>query len=500
MKTKIIRYMIFISLSCPLIAQEAYQGYTLFNPQNSKTCKLINMSGTTVHSWTCTSNPGLTAYLLRDSTLVRAQTAGSGMNGAGAGGQIQKIGWSGTVLWSFTYSSTTYRQHHDICPMPNGNVLLISWDSRTATEATNAGCSVSKTIWSEKIIEVQPSGTTGGTIVWQWLLWDHLIQNTSSSKPNYGVISEHPERMNVNAGQPGSDWIHANAVDYNPQLDQIVFSSHCMSELYVIDHSTTTAEAATSSGGNSGMGGDLLYRWGNAQNYGRGSSSPQVFHIVHGACWVDSGLPGEGNILAFNNQTTASSGVSAAVEIAPPREGYKYHIASDSAFGPASPVWSYSASGFYSTHLGGVQRLANGNTLACEATDNGKLWEITPSGTIAWSYVIGSETTRAYKYGLEYLIGVQENLPTSSKKLTLENFPNPFSRFTTIKYNLSPTTKVSLKIFDIAGREIKTLISGDMKAGSHSIILDAKDLVSGIYFAKLTSDNCEYTKKLTLMR
>lgn len=500
MKKRILS-LILILLSYPIFAQEAYQGYTLFNPQNSKTVRLIAMNGSLFHSWSCSANPALTVYLLKDSTIMRPQMVGSGLNGAGAGGQIQKISWNGTVLWSFNYSSSTYRQHHDICPMPNGNVLLISWDYRTASEAVAAGCLVSKNIYSEKIIEVEPTGATTGNIVWEWYLWDHLIQNTSSSKPNYGVISEHPERMNINAGNPGSDWIHANALDYNPQLDQVVFSSHCMSEIYVIDHSTSTAEAASSSGGNSGKGGDFLYRWGNPQIYGRGSTSDRVFYIVHGVNFVDSGLPGEGHIIAFNNQTTSTSKMSAVVEIIPPQVGYNYYIASDSAFGPTSSLWSYSASGFYSTHLGGVQRLPNGNTLACEATDNGKLWEITPSGTIAWSYTIGGEATRAYRYGLDYLVGVNEEKPVVSVKPEIEQiFPNPFNNKAIIKYNLPATALTSINLYDIAGKLVQTLVNETKNAGNYTLNLDAKKLSSGVYFLKLTAGEYKEVKKLTLTK
>ena len=67
-------------------------------------------------------------------------------------------------------------------------------------------------------------------------------------------------------GQANGDWMHVNAIDYNPYLDQIAISARHQDEIYIIDHSTTTEEAASHSGGNSGMGGDFLYRWGNPQN------------------------------------------------------------------------------------------------------------------------------------------------------------------------------------------------------------------------------------------
>ena len=72
-------------------------------------------------------------------------------------------------------------------------------------------------------------------------------------------MADHPERVDINFYRnTRADWLHMNAIDYNPQLDQIILSVKNFSEVWIIDHSTTTLEAAGSSGGNSGMGGDIL--------------------------------------------------------------------------------------------------------------------------------------------------------------------------------------------------------------------------------------------------
>jgi len=72
--------------------------------------------------------------------------------------------------------------------------------------------------------------------------------------------------LNYDNGYVG-DWTHVNAVDYNTDLDQIIVTSRHLGELYIIDHSTTTNEAAGHTRGNSNLGGDLLWRWGNPQVY-----------------------------------------------------------------------------------------------------------------------------------------------------------------------------------------------------------------------------------------
>ena len=66
-----------------------------------------------------------------------------------------------------------------------------------------------------------------------------------------------------------------NSVAYHPELDQIVLSVLGFSEIWIIDHGTTTAEAAGHTGGRSGKGGDLLYRWGNPRAYRAGSAVDQ---------------------------------------------------------------------------------------------------------------------------------------------------------------------------------------------------------------------------------
>ena len=141
----------------------------------------------------------------------------------------------------------------------------------------------------------------GIEIIWKWHLWDHLIQDQDSSLNNYGIIKNHPELIDINIGSftnPNEgDWLHTNSIAYHEQYDQIIFSSRHLCEIYIIDHSTTIAEASEHTGGNSNKGGDILYRWGNPINYGRGTINDQKLNAQHGAHWIPQGFPGSGNII-----------------------------------------------------------------------------------------------------------------------------------------------------------------------------------------------------------
>lgn len=101
------------------------------------------------------------------------------------------------------------------------------------------------------------NGSYNREVVWEWKVWDHILQDKDTAKANYqSSIINHPELLNVNY-KIIKDWIHMNGIDYNPMLDQIAVSSHNLNEWYVIDHSTNIAEAASHTGGNSGKGGDF---------------------------------------------------------------------------------------------------------------------------------------------------------------------------------------------------------------------------------------------------
>jgi hypothetical protein len=389
--------LLILLLTSSIGVAGSYGTYTLYSPKNTTKAYLIDLSGTTYHSWTFSSSKptGYSTYLLPGGVLLRTVArSGNYFSGGPVCGEVQKVDWNGTILWDFVYSTTEYCTHHDICPMPNGNVLLIAYESKTPSQVSAAGCSQSITMWPDKIVEIQPVGTSGGNVVWEWHAWDHLSQNQYPAKANYvASIIQHPELLNINY-KTQKDWLHLNGIDYNEQLDQITFSSHAMNELYVIDHSTTTAEAATHTGGNSGKGGDLIYRWGNPLAYQ--ASGTADFNVVHDAHWIPMNCPRANSLVGFNN-LGGPGGKSCVDIISPPYDGYIYSITPGAAFGPSSYTWRYTYNGTPTQDEGNSQQLPNGNTLI-NISFSGYMYEIDTNQNVVWSKTISGVNTSAFRY------------------------------------------------------------------------------------------------------
>ena len=384
------------------------EGYTLFSPMPSSTSYLIDNEGRQVHNWTSPGGhrPGMSAYLLEDGSLLRtaniAQTAIGNFSGGGTAGKVERISWEGDLLWSYEHSSTEYISHHDIEPMPNGNILMIAWESKTEEEGQQAGRNPaiasdapggSNGVWPDKIVEIQPNGTTGGDVVWSWHAWDHLVQDYDPSKDNYGIVAEHPELLDINfvdaaGAQAGkADWMHCNGIDYNPQLDQIAISCKNMNEIYIIDHSTTSEEAAGHTGGTYGKGGDFLYRWGNPEAYDAGFSQDKRLFGQHDVQWIEEGRPGEGSLIVYNNGVNRAGTYSSVDVITPVFLDGEYQLDADNRFLPNSTSWSWNqGADMYSGFVSGAERLPNGNTLIAHGT-HGTLYEVTLEGEIVWTYI-----------------------------------------------------------------------------------------------------------------
>lgn len=497
----------------------AYEGYTLFTPENSNNVYLINNCGEKIKEWTFNELPGLTCYLLENGNLLRAGKD-----------SIQIKDWNDNLIWSYATTINGIKQHHDIEPLPNGNILCIAADTYAKTEMTAAGRNPSITNANfklEKIIEPQPIGTNDAAIVWEWKFFDHLIQDFDNTKANYGDVNTHPELIDINYdnGYP-SDWIHLNGIDYNPLLDQIIISARHLNEIYIVDHSTTSLEAASHSGGNSNKGGDLLWRWGNPQVYRQGNANDQKLFLQHDSKFVEQGFLDEGKITVFNNDGDGTNTFSSVHLITPVISSGDYQLQSGK-FLPADFEWTFDGStlgtSFHEENKSGTHSLPNGNMMICESSI-GRVSEINKNGDVLWSYKnpVGSVVYnqfstiplgengifRAEKYPADYAAFIGEtltpmgiiedqNLLSDSCSLSVSvNEKSLYNDFEIISPSTHQTIKFSreiaykkLSIIDLGGRIV---FSKNNFKGNYLQVA----LIPSIYFIQFESENNLETKKI----
>lgn len=523
-------------------------GYVLFSGVSSTKTYLIDKCGRKVNEWSSSYRPGLSVSLLPNSDLFRTGLYSSSYfgTGGGKGGILEKYDWVGNLLWSYQISDSTQCQHHDAMVLPNGNILAIVWDKKNTSEATQAGKNPAVTallnnqeVWSEKIVELQPVGTNSANIVWQWNAWDHLIQDFDNTKNNYGVVSQHPELLNVNyvlQGPPTNpDWLHLNSIDYNPVTDQIIVSCHSFGEFWIIDHSTTTSQAASHSGGNAGKGGDILYRWGNPITYGRGVTSDQKLFKQHHATFIKQGFPNAGKVCVFNNGVNRPGGNSSSVDIVDiSQAGFPYTIGATTPYLPSTTSWSYFAStptSFYAPNISGVYPLTNGSFIVTDGP-KGEIFEIDSTGTTRWRYINPVNSTGAMTQGTtpsqntvfraafypptysaftgltltptteielnptvpslcSFTTGIAENVETN-----FNVYPNPIQNGSEFIIEFNRDKNFQVEIFNSFGQQV--YCSPISKPNSKSVI-KTSNLNTGVYFVKISFGDSSYSKKIIVL-
>lgn len=523
------------TLGTTFVTAGVYEGLTLMSV-NTKAF-LFNNCGEVINEWTSDYKPGNAVYLLPNGNLLRAGQveSGSSITMGGAGGIVELFDWDGNLIWSYEVNDDQKRQHHDIYPMPNGNILILVATAMTDMEALEAGRNPTqlpdKRLYNEQIIEVEPVGANQGNVVWEWNINQHLIQDFDATKSNYGEVSASPEKLDINFLNGGSgeeNWLHFNSIQYDETLDQIVISCRNLSEIYIIDHSTTTLEAAGSSGGTYGKGGDILYRWGNPQAYQQGSEADRVLYGQHYPHYIKEGLTDAGKIILFNNGFGRTPDFSEVMIVDPPVSSPGvYQKQTNAPFGPkqAEDVYtdlSETPSPFFSRIVSSAQRLPNGNTLICEGI-NGEIFEIDANDNRVWTYInpVGNNDLtipnqgeelidsnlifRAKKYPLNYPAFVDRSLnpgnpiegnpDLSNCYDVLSNndvvasavklYPNPASNLIHLEGIENPER---IEIFNLQG---KLLLS---RSGVTTV--DVSSLAKGIYILRASHNRRKITKKM----
>lgn len=448
---------------------KSYGGYQLFSATGAgnTTTYLIDMEGYVVNEWKRDYVVSLHEWLLPNGNLlvaqvpwslplppgvpsnvkIKQQTWPNGSTptstniitvGGGHGGYLQEFDWNGNVVWEYELNDAKHVQHHTITPSPwtPGNVLILGWEYKTNAEAIAMGrnpATVSRGIWPDYAIEVNRAKQ----IVWEFHVWDNLIQNFDPTKPNYGQPKDNPSKWDINWIVPGmatvgsntvasttQDWTHWNTANYHPtDPNKIVFNSRHMGETYIVDK---TAKK-------------LIWRFGNPSVYGAGKApsfmndGDQLIWGPHHAHIIGPGLPGAGNMLILDNGWNRSQGNrTRSIEVDMSRTSYtgyastavgalptgntsltKGNDASPQALHPGHIIWQYGGArpnSMYSASQCANQRLPNGNT-SITITETGHIIEVTQgvlSGTnyvnkeVVWEFINPLYSTGSVAAGYTY--------------------------------------------------------------------------------------------------
>lgn len=526
-------------------------GYVLCGTYGGKSTVLIDRNGDVAYSWQHTTANGYSVYLLENGNLLRTAQVDQGTpypSGAmPLQGRIEEVDPQDSVVWWYELSNDTMQLHHDMKVLPNGNILACSFILKTIEQMKEVGVDTTllrysgfggggNSILAETILEIDRNAPAGQERVWEWHLWDHIVPGD--------LATEHPELFNGSMGSLlTGQWVHLNGLDYCPRRDLIVFTSRLFSEIYIIDHSTTTEEAAGHTGGTHGKGGDILYRWGKPSNFlpqetvydtiirrddttitTRKAGRPDDrLDVLHCCTFIPQGCPGEDNIMFFHNNVNA--GRSEVIEITPPTDAAGNFICTPgSPFGPEEPAWIYApVDSFYSPYMSSALRMPNGNTLIHEASPsynqrggmmfsniNSRLREVTPANAIVWDYFFELESdasgqqvlTSAYSppkvmyypgsYAgitalFEHATAVSGNPGTlSAKRPSIRQLPG--------RLLFSDVNGAAVDCYTFEGRLVRSYVP----SGS-SLVVSTDDLTTGMYLFRITETGGHFVSRVVTL-
>jgi hypothetical protein len=425
---------------------KCWNGYTLYNVRGYGAL-LVNMNGGEVKLWE--NMYGFPNKLLPGGYLLGSRGERNTKYGTQDMLDLVQVDWDGKVVWKFDEyeyiedpgedGRWMARQHHDYQREGNsvgyytpgmdpkvdgGNTLILCHKNSENPQISD------KKLLDDVIIEVN----WDGDIVWEWVCSDHF-EELGFSEEAKNAMSRNPAIR-----QNGGDWMHINSMstlgpnkwydagDERFHPDNIIWDGRNTNISAIIDKKT----------------GNIVWQIGPDFN-----ATPELKKLgwiigQHHAHMIPRGLPGEGNIMIFDNggwggygapnpgsptgERNALRDYSRVIEIDPTTLEITWQ------YGPAEAglVQPVDANRFYSPFISSAQRLPNGNTLICEGS-GGRLIEVTPEHEIVWEYInpyISMELPfnmvyRAYRVPYEWVPQLEKPEEQAIERVEIQNFRVP---------------------------------------------------------------------------
>ena len=370
---------------------KAYSGYTIFSVDNFGAF-LINMHGKVVRQWKNVGTVDHPAKLLPGGHVMGSTGNKGRLVGLKNSSDLAIADWDDNIIWRFANAG----MHHDF--QREGNPVgyyvpgLEPHVSKGKTLILSNKIVKNKKISNKQLLDdIIYIVDEEGKIIWEWLASDHIdemgfsieARNTMYRYPNY-VMSRTP-------GKVGGDWIHLNTASWlgpNKWYDQgderfhpdnIIYDGRQTNTTGIIDHRT----------------GEIVWHMGPDFESTKELRAIGCTVGLHHAHMIPKGLPGEGNLLMFDNGGFGGFGAPTPTSpygINNARREYSRVLEIDPV--KMTIVWEYTANTggyrdlfkFFSDYVSSAQRLPNGNTLIDEGAV-GRLFEVTPEGETVWEYI-----------------------------------------------------------------------------------------------------------------
>ncbi len=394
---------------------KCFNGYTILPTKGSQTV-LIDMNGNVVKHWGNVSNEEHPVKLLKGGYVMGATGNPGRIWGDDYSNDLSVVDWDGNIIWSYKKAG----MHHDF--QREGNPVGSYVPGMEANPKGGKTLILSNKIVKNKKISDKPllddiiyEVDYDGKVIFEWLASDHfkemdfdeIAKTVMYRYPNYSATRT--------PGKVGGDWIHINTASwlgpnkwydkgdqrFNP--DNIIYDGRQTTTTGIIDRKT----------------GKLVWQMG--PDFTKTKELRRIGPTIglHHAHMIPKGLPGEGNLLIFDNggyggyglpNPTSPTGLNNA------RSDFSRVLEMDPV--KMKVVWEYTANKagfrdrckFYSDYISSAQRLPNGNTLITEGAF-GRLFEVTPEYETVWEYVSPfyfptegfNMVYRAYRYPYDYV-------------------------------------------------------------------------------------------------
>lgn len=348
---------------------------------------------------------------------------------------------------------------HELRLLPNGHALLMGDDPEVVDMSQIVPNGYPLAIVTGIIIQELDQEKN---VVFQWRSWDHF-QITDATHEDLTAQT--------------IDYVHGNALELDGD-GNILLSSRHMDEITKIDRST----------------GNTIWRMGGKNNQFTFVNDSIGYSHQHAIRRLANG-----NFTLFDNGNFHTPPFSRALE---------YQVDQEKKI--ATLVWQYRNNPDYvSAAMGYVQRLSNGNTLIGWGDCSPAVTEVTSDGKKAFEMSLPDQVVsyRAFRY--QWNVGAtttgvvaQAGPATAPNVMTLYgNYPNPFNPSTKISVSLPTTSTATLKVYNLLGQEVATLVDGVIKGGEEQTVsFDGSALASGVYFYRLQSGQKAEIGKMILMK